>query len=48
MPFSGFRDAALGTIGITLFVFLLLLVSFSFDHRFVITDVEHHVAMSWC
>jgi hypothetical protein len=37
----------LGTVGVTLFAKLPLLVSFSCDCGLVIADVEHHVAMSW-
>jgi hypothetical protein len=37
----------MGAIGVTLFVKLPLLVSFSRDCGLVIVDVEHHVTMSW-
>jgi hypothetical protein len=38
---------AFGAIGVTLFVKLPLLVSFSRDCGLIITDVEHHFATSW-
>jgi hypothetical protein len=38
---------AFGTVGITLFAKLPLLVSFSHDYGLVIANIEHHVAMSW-
>jgi hypothetical protein len=38
---------ALGVVGVTLFVKLPLLVSFSRDYGLVIAGVEHHVATSW-
>jgi hypothetical protein len=37
---------AFDTVGVTLFVKLPLLVSFSHDCGLVIANVEHHVAMS--
>jgi hypothetical protein len=36
-----------GAVGITLFVKLPLLISFSRDYGLIIADVEHHVATSW-
>jgi hypothetical protein len=38
---------AFGAVGVTLFVKLPLLISFSHDCGLVIADVEHHVTTSW-
>jgi hypothetical protein len=41
------QATAFGTVGVTLFVKLPLLISFSDDYGLIITDVEHHGALSW-
>jgi hypothetical protein len=41
------QATAFGTVGVTLFAKLSLVVSFSHDYGLVIADVEHHGTAPW-